>query len=301
MNRTGIPYLDLCWNPGGFGCSGGCPTCWARRMTRSPACPVCDKCRAFNVHLHPERLEGKLAPAQRKKPAVVGVQFTGDLFDDERPESDICSVLSCMLQAPQHAYVLLTQNALKARHVLGDVIAPTLKLTTGQALLPDNWFVGVTIRHAPDLHLRLPRFKEIPGRLWLSLEPLASPVLALGALLAGRCGVEGVVIGHDNTQKSESLAAVRNAAQQATASGVAVYVKQIWLWHCPRCENTVVETLAGHRTCPICGLPHSQFVLRLTKDAAQFPEDLRLRQLPWTPTLGTEGQGPGRKAQGGAE
>ena len=31
MNRTGIPYLDFTWNPGGFGCSAGCPGCWARR------------------------------------------------------------------------------------------------------------------------------------------------------------------------------------------------------------------------------------------------------------------------------
>ena len=67
MNKTGIPYLDFGWNPGGCGCSNGCDGCWARVKVAPRVGRIndCDDCKNFRVHFHPERLGD---PAKRKKP-----------------------------------------------------------------------------------------------------------------------------------------------------------------------------------------------------------------------------------------
>jgi protein gp37 len=107
------------WNPGGFGCSGGCDGCWSKAMTarfqnRPTETAVCEQCRRFEVHLHPERLG---LPAATKKPGVVLVNFTCDTFDPSRAELEVRQIGKAALAAPWHNYVWLTRNAVRLRQL----------------------------------------------------------------------------------------------------------------------------------------------------------------------------------------
>ena len=84
MNRSRIAYTNeqvpwyYAWNPCGFGCSRGCGYCWSRALVkRFGANMTCEKCRAFEPHLHPERLD---EPAKEKRPGVALVDFTGEIL-----------------------------------------------------------------------------------------------------------------------------------------------------------------------------------------------------------------------------
>jgi protein gp37 len=297
VNKTGIPYLDFGWNPCGFGCSKGCDGCWAAKMVRSPAAPACPDCRAFRPHFHPERLTGKQSPSGRGKPAVIGVQFTGDLFDPQRllshdpaVMSPAGQVLEAMHAAPQHTYVLLTQQPSYALARLNAWLS-----AHGLTRLPDNWFVGATVRTAAQATATFPYLLSIPGRLWLSLEPLAEALvvcqtegrhvfpgmLCWGPDMPGQ--LAGVVIGEDNCAAHAcGIQAVRVVARQVLAAGVPLFVKQLWMWQCPRCRASTVEAIAGHRYCHSCMLSETSFRRVLVDDPALFPADLRHRQLPWT-------------------
>ena len=258
MNKTGIPYLDRVWNPCGFGCSKGCIGCWARRMAPRMA-GHCPDCAAFRVHFHPERLS-KLTP--RQKPQTIGVQFTGELFDSERPVSEILQVLVAMARNYQHTYVMLTQQPVVLREAMA------VWTTCNGLPIPDNWWLGLTIRNPVDAALRLDSFLSIPqGKLWLSIEPLYSGPIPLPWESDPRMlRVAGVVIGHDNTRLpcDPDLTELR-ALIAAIPRRVCVYVKQLW-WVKPHVDV-------------------------LCRDPRDFPVDLRRRELPWPLREGATAKG----------
>ena len=86
MNKTGIDYLDFTWNPIAMRCapvSEGCANCWAietaDRLSHNPK--LSGEVRRAYSGLGPVLVESRLQdPLKRKKPAVIGVQFMGDLF-----------------------------------------------------------------------------------------------------------------------------------------------------------------------------------------------------------------------------
>jgi len=86
MNKTKIEYLTHTWNPIAMRCSPvseGCSNCWhlalANRLAKNPMIPE-DRQKAY-AGGEPVLIEKELdAPLNRKKPAIIGVQFMGDLF-----------------------------------------------------------------------------------------------------------------------------------------------------------------------------------------------------------------------------
>ncbi len=292
MTKTGIPYLDFCWNPCGFGCSKGCDGCWAKRISprigRNLHCP---DCRDFKVHFHPERLGD---PAKRKKPAVIGVQFTGELFDKERTVADIQHTLNSAHAAPWHTYVFLTQQI----YIASDM----LRLWMNEfclARLPDNWFIGTTVRNQAELNTRGEELLKIPGKRWLSIEPMwhSLSLLNTGRSFGKRLEylardenpfgyknkLQGVVIGLDNRpQNTIPVEWVRSLCGECLVAEIPFYVKQLHLWRCPRCGEIV--NISSDLQCKNCKSYQSEFQYSLVTDPAKFPESLRARELPWTLT-----------------
>jgi protein gp37 len=272
MTKTGIPYLDFCCNPGGCGCSNGCDGCWAERLApRIGKIIGCQDCRGFKVHFHPERL---VEPARRKKPAVIGVQFTGELFDKERPVGDILKTLDALYAAPQHNYVFLTQQIEAAKDMFW------LWMNQQQLkLLPDNWIIGVTVRNQKELEDRGPVLLDIIGNHWLSIEPIRGRI-ELGDIVQNLCGV---IVGVDNRPKNTvPKAYIYQILLDCKDAGVPCYIKQLHLWACPRCGGML--DISQSFECPECKMNRSEFQYSLVTDPEKFPEPLRVRELPWTLT-----------------
>lgn len=257
MNRTGIPYLDFTWNPCGCGCSKGCDGCWAK-IKVAPRMG-CDDCKNFKVHFHPERLN---QPLQRKKPAVVGVQFTGELFDPQRSDREISDVLDAASAAPQHTYVFLTQQP----HWMKNYF-----LNYYKQMLPKNWWLGVTVKNQEQMDELSGVIEEFPtGNIWLSIEPIQE-LMTLDVLgihrntpcvfSFGRVSA-GVVVGCDNRpcrsdgsftgrMDTQELVWVERILEECKGLSVKIFVKQLHIGtHC----ETHVE---------------------------KFPEKFRVRDLPW--------------------
>jgi len=277
LRRSNIGYTDpedprpvYGWNPGGFGCSGGCDGCWAKRMSGRMT-GKCSRCAAFEVHLHPERLGD---PAKTKKPGVVLVNFTCDTFDKARPAEDVASILKAAAAAPQHRFVFLTKNAKRK----GDLVS-----ADGHAPL-SHCYWGLSVRNQSDVDAKLKRFLVWLGRLWVSYEPAWGPIAWENVWWIRK--LAGVIVGHDNRRGAsgtETLEYIRDCVRQCRAADVRVYVKQLWMERCSECNRTwPIGTRAEHETCPDCGI--GRLRPKLCHDPAEFPEDLRDRDLPWKET-----------------
>lgn len=228
----------LAWNPGGCGCSGGCDGCWAKAMAGRMG-PHCKKCKAFEVHLHEERL---CLPSRTNPPGVVLVNFTCDTWDRNRSQTDSHAILTAADQAPRHNYVFLTKNSHALYRHVWNRMSPK----------EDNWWFGLSLctQAQTDIHLR--RFCDVPGRKWLSLEPMWACFVPGGGLLER---ISGVIVGHDNRKDApgtDTLRNIRNTVRRCKEAGTAVFIKQLW----------------------IDGV--------LQKEPEYFPEDLQLRDLPWS-------------------
>lgn len=210
MSKSGI-YQDpakskphFSWNPCGCGCTKGCPDCWVpAKVAKRQGCPLCQK---MAIHMHPERLDW---PAKRKKPAVILVQFTGELFDPERESEDIHTVMRAAMMAPQHTYVFCTQQAARISN-----FAPAFRYH-------QNWWGGQTVHDQGEFD-SVSRGAYL--NTWVSAEPLCGPI----DNMHGLAGVRGVVVGCNNQpNRPYDIKWYESIVEQCAAAGVPCFVKQI--------------------------------------------------------------------------
>ena len=117
MNKTSIEYLDYSWNPFAMRCTPigpGCAHCWHLRMAKRLAAnwTISPEARpAYAGEKPPTLINQRITePLEKKKPAVVGVQFMGDLYHADILPISIISVYGIMHVAVQHTFVVLTKR-----------------------------------------------------------------------------------------------------------------------------------------------------------------------------------------------
>ena len=202
LSRTGIEYLDYCWN---FysGCHhkqlGVCPpefTCWAESITKR----FKDRySNGFEPAFYPRAF---LSPLSLKKAARIGCAFMGDLFGDwVNPDSKIRELplsfetedlgfsLSCSLREiifnviearPEHTFIFLTKNP---------------KGLLRWSPFPDNCEVGFTACNREMLKAGCYIMHDVDARVkFVSIEPMLEEtwVLSLSLIVAG---IPWVIIG----------------------------------------------------------------------------------------------------------
>lgn len=176
MNKTSIEYLDLTWNPVAMRCtpvSEGCAHCWHLRMAkRLAANPVFSDERrmAYRGDVFPMLIDDELgAPLRRKKSAVIGVQFMGDLMHPDVDAWDLYRIFGVMDTAPQHKFLVLTKRPGRLMELLdqGLLAAP----------YPDNVLLGVSAENQKRADERIPILLRIPAAgHFVSLEPMLGRV-----------------------------------------------------------------------------------------------------------------------------
>jgi len=176
---TGISYLDELYSPV-TGCSGkNCPTkdtCWAKAMVkRFPAIHGITQGLGgswakddfqperipFNQpQFHPDRLN---KPLHWKKPRRIGVCFCGDLFDEQVKGHWRVDIYDVMAMCPNHQFFILTKQSENMEKTL-----------TGHKWIQweDNVYHGVTITSQADADRMIPELLRIPGKKWISIEPM---------------------------------------------------------------------------------------------------------------------------------
>jgi protein gp37 len=93
--------------------SEGCKNCWhlalANRLEKNPMIPE-DRQEAY-AGGRPVLIERELrAPSKLKKPAIIGVEFMGDLFHEDVPFEYIKKVWDIASKCQQHIFLFLTKR-----------------------------------------------------------------------------------------------------------------------------------------------------------------------------------------------
>ena len=176
MNRTGIEYLDFTWNPIAMRCTPvgpGCTNCWhlamADRLAGNSAFP--NNVRAAYAGKGPPVLVEKRLnePLRRKEPALIGVQFMGDLLHEDVSNRMIYDVFRMMFMTPEHTYLVLTKRIGRLYELM---VRGWL-----DAILPDNVWPSVSVENQATADERIPLLLETPAaKRVVSYEPALSPV-----------------------------------------------------------------------------------------------------------------------------
>lgn len=181
MNKTGIEWCDMTWNPV-TGCRHGCEYCYAQRIAARFGTQLPDGSSYPETHGGVHYLEQKIKenpypylfeptflpfrlkePEQKTKPQTIFVCSMADLFGAWVPDDWIEAVFEACKKAPQHRYLFLTKNPQRYFD-----LAVYGKLPTE----PNFWY-GTTIT-GPDM----PFFFWDKANCFLSVEPLLEPFKA---------------------------------------------------------------------------------------------------------------------------
>lgn len=223
MNKTKIEWADSTWNPV-TGCLHNCEYCYARKISRrfchDPWNTVEDGIThfvglpmqnefykgnridpypyGFDPTFHRYRLD---EPQGMKKPQNIFVCSMADLFGDWVPDTWIEKVFKACEAAPQHRYLFLTKNWMRAC----------------EYQYRENWWIGRTITHdAPsenntkNLHLcyGVPKSAESalsdhPNR-FISIEPIQSDIPDL-PYYAHDYGYKWVIVGAETGNRKGKI------------------------------------------------------------------------------------------------
>jgi len=184
MNKTKIEYLDYTFNPIAMRCtpvSPGCANCWhlrtADRLCRNPQIPFNEAMALEGAGPFVLRERELSSPLRAKKPAVIGVQFMGDLFHEDVPGSFVQAAYTTMAKARQHTFLVLTKRAKRMADITTGMIEMGLTLREGYqgGDLPNIWH-GVTVCNQQEADEKIPHLLKVPGRKWLSIEPMLGEI-----------------------------------------------------------------------------------------------------------------------------
>ncbi len=191
-------YWDLPWSlvDGCTPCSPGCDHCWsaviAHRFFREGEPGYCagiltdDKGR-FNgdIITHPERL---YIPLTRRRPTVYAVW--NDLFHEAVSYTFIGRALSYAIGEFRHTFLVLTKRPQRMADLMGRFYAECDEKSLRRAI---NVYCGLTICNQEEADEKIPVFLQVPGKKFLSIEPMLGPIdlsgIALKCLESGTdCG-----------------------------------------------------------------------------------------------------------------
>ena len=205
MNKTGISWTDLTWNPVS-GCSKvspGCQNCYAEAWSHRWG-------RSFDVTLHPRKLkEVKRIPSGSK----VFVNSMSDLFHEEVPFDFISLVMNLIASRPDVDFQVLTKRP--ERVLAYDHLPPPL---------PDNLWLGVSVEMAL-YRDRIDLLRKTSAHVkFISFEPLLGDIGAIDF-----SGISWAIIGGESGphHRPMNIEWARNLVRQAKDQGVAVWMKQL--------------------------------------------------------------------------
>ena len=224
-----------CYGPGGTAEEPArCGCCYAHRMARRVAAmraaaigePVCEECRDFVPHFHPERVEGMTRGSGREQKRVVFVGSMCDLWSEGvLPEwrraiwQAIGEEMQPWLEPARSNYVMLTKRP-------WEIDRRELWYALGnKSFWLSNVWVGVSAGTQRECMMRWDELcDEVPaGRRILSLEPLAGWVTLVEPK------PDWLIIGPETPVKRHAMrpcwAELQNMLREAREERVPVWMK----------------------------------------------------------------------------
>lgn len=313
--NTKIEWADATWNPAS-GCtklSPGCAHCYIASTPpfRMQGRRFDSKTGSTDIQFHPDRLE---APLHWLTPRRVFVNSLSDLFHESIRRDFIVRVYATMVAADWHIFQLLTKRPERRQWLLEDpefrrdVAGETARLINAMGLRPGrttmnlaawnsgaarNIWEGVTAENQRWANIRVPILLDTPAALrFVSYEPALGPVdfTAIDKSpdderTLGNAVLDWIIIGGESGPKARpfDIAWARGVVAQCQAAGVPVFVKQLGAHPCFEPDGSF-QTFHHSHGSKLCKR------LRDRKGAtpSEWPEDLRVRQMPEVSICGRE-------------
>jgi protein gp37 len=243
-----------------------------------------------DVRCLPDRLH---EPLRRKKPTTWFVNSMSDLFHEAVPFDFICQVFATMFSAPQHIFQVLTKRPERMRECLSHPdFRETMLMHAGwggpiEWPLPNVW-LGASVEDQPRADERIPHLLRCPAAVqFLSCEPLLGAINFMNADGDGwRGGMRGaihwVIVGGESGPNARpcDVAWIRSIVNQCKGSGVPCFVKQ--LGSVPRIHTSPEHTSFPNDVKTL--MKNGGYLVCLNDrkggDMAEWPEDLRVREMP---------------------
>jgi protein gp37 len=287
-DKSPIQWTDATWNPvrGCSRVSEGCRNCYAEGVAArfaGPGRPYEGLARftprgpqwTGEIRLVAELLE---QPLRWRKPRRVFVNSMSDLFHEDVPFRFIASVFGHMHSAPRHTFQVLTKRAARMREFVEWFRREWLG---GSDAFPRQYphvWLGVSVEDQAAADERIPHLLATPAAVrFLSCEPLLGPVdlREAGPMPDGdslgnglhnwgtNTGVDWVIVGGESGRRARPLevAWARSLVEQCRAAAVPVFVKQLGAVWARESNHYPLGDAAGG-------------------DPAEWPEDLRVREMP---------------------
>lgn len=266
--KTSIEWTERTWNPitGCTKVSQGCKNCYAETIANR----FWGDRKFTDVRCHADRLD---EPLHWRKPCRIFVNSMSDLFHEDVPFEFIDKVMVRSLWTP-HIYQVLTKRPARMLEWSKEAERRIWKLNdkpVGMTWpLPNVWF-GVSVENQETANERIPLLIQTPAEIrWVSAEPLLEAVVLTEWLPK----LDWVVVGGESGPHARpfNINWARQLIAQCKDAGVAVFMKQ--------CGSN--PQLTGHPT----GLPNNtyttglKFKSRKGGDPSEWPEDLRIREMP---------------------
>jgi len=228
MNKTGIEYLGYTWNPIAMRCSPcspGCLICWhlrtADRLCKNPSLPENERAALAGTGPFILRERELSAPFRLKKPAVIGVQFMGDLFHENVPEDFIADVYSVMIGCDRHTYLVLTKRP-------AEMLQYHKRWTLPGYVNPNHIYHGFSVCNQDEWNRLGPIFMQVPGKKFLSHEPALGQINYGPHLKEIACLISGGETGPGARPTHPDV--FRSDRDQCAAAGVPYFHKQNGEW-----------------------------------------------------------------------
>lgn len=278
-DKSLIQWTDATWNPvrGCTKISPGCKHCYAETFAerfRGVAGHPYEQ--GFDLRLVPEKLD---EPLRWTKPRRVFVNSMSDVFHDGVPFEYVAAMLGVMAAAERHTFQVLTKRPERmreffawARRHRGQTPRSVCSQTASQLLhrkwdfamrqphwpLPNVW-LGVSVEDRKYGLPRIDHLREVPAAVrFLSIEPLLED---LGEL--DLTGIHWVIVGGESGRGARPFHVewARSIVRQCKAAGVPPFVKQLGAVPVDQLGPLLIRAPKGG-------------------DPGEWPEDLRIRQMP---------------------
>lgn len=298
-----IEWTEATWNPLA-GCTRDgpdCDHCYAATMTARLESMGNEKYSGLTVlNARGQRhFNGKInliesaltIPLKRRKPTVYFVNSMSDLFHKDVPFDFIDKVFAIMALCPQHIFQVLSKRSermaeyMESRAKSADYwkqadrgFGYTLEFDTGEKKfslvrfpLPNAW-LGTSCGNQETADRRIPPLLRVPAAVrFLSVEPLIGPVDLEPYLYPAHDRANWTIVGGESGHGARpcNIEWIRSIVRQCAAASVPCFVKQFG-----------ARPVDGTRM----SMDHDRLPLNLSHpkggDPSEWPEDLRVRQMP---------------------
>jgi protein gp37 len=210
----------------------------------------------------PELLKGR-------KPRVI--QIWNDLLHESIDQYFINRVLDCMItgiKIKNHHYLILTKRAERLNLIANWWYIHEMPMEG----ISNNIFTGVTTENQRTAIERIPYLLKIPGKKWLSIEPLLSEMHIRAYLGQCECGYFETEHGDPSVPCKKFKSAISQVVVGCETGKNARPCEYKWIM-------SIVEQCQEYRV--PCFVKAVNINGKITSDITKFPESLRVRELVW--------------------